>query len=442
MSRVRVVVAVLMAVATIASCGTVARGERADSSTAVSPGPVVEPGFGSPAGAHVDWVVSEALNAGRSTETISAADLAERFGDEFLRDGGRALRDMLEVVRQAGPWVVVEQGAAEHGNSAEVVLYADGQYLFLHSSVRDDGRAFVFMIGPAVDRSVDPTSVSDLSAVLAEIPASTAISVGHVSGGECVDQRTVGSATQSRLPVASVSKLLILDAVLSQVGEGALSWDSELLVDEALTSWTPSLESALAAGSKVSVAEAVRLMVAESDNTAADVLLEAVGRQVLDSAYMTDRETAQVPFWSTREVFVLAWQDQSGGAVDDLGGLGALRERIRSVPLDPSLHALTFPRWQDGFDWFMTPDELCDLGARLHARWDALPSAVRDELASRDYILRKHGGSPGVVAGLWLVDGESGAAVVTVQYASEDPSRVGDVSGLMGLGDSLASVAR
>lgn len=81
---------------------------------------------------------------------------------------------------------------------------------------------------------------------------------------------------------ASSIKLLILAAFLDQVNAGKLSMDDTYtLKAEDLVGGTGSLQNR-AAGSTVTLREAARLMITESDNVAANILIDTMGKSAIN----------------------------------------------------------------------------------------------------------------------------------------------------------------
>lgn len=86
-----------------------------------------------------------------------------------------------------------------------------------------------------------------------------------------------GVAADRRMVSASSIKLLILAAFLDQVHAGALSMDdTRTLTADDLVGGTGSLQNR-AVGSAVTLREAARLMISESDNVGANMLIDAMG---------------------------------------------------------------------------------------------------------------------------------------------------------------------
>ncbi|WP_179150867.1 serine hydrolase [Leifsonia sp. NCR5] len=250
-----------------------------------------------------------------------------------------------------------------------------------------------------------------------------------------------GTSQGERLPLASVSKLFVVGAVVDAIDQGELQWTDTLELTERVRSLPAGRLSEAAEGTRVSVLDAAVRSLGESDNTAADLLRAELGGEAVADArrIMTGKSSAE-PFNSTRTIFRTGW----GADRLPLGqsipatGTGLVDE---SGPL-PSPFEVIESRWQDGVDWFADAHELCAAAAWLDARLRTVPRELREAAsAPRDYTLRKTGGNPGVSAFVGVRRSDDGVTsrVVVAQFASEQPNDVGDADGLFGLAEDLGS---
>ena len=91
-----------------------------------------------------------------------------------------------------------------------------------------------------------------------------------------------GVAANRRMVSASSIKLLILAAFLDQVHAGMLSMDdSYTLTADDLVGGTGSLQNR-AVGSTVTLQEAAKLMISESDNVGANILIDVMGKSAIN----------------------------------------------------------------------------------------------------------------------------------------------------------------
>ncbi|MFZ0667426.1 MAG: serine hydrolase [Acidimicrobiales bacterium] len=170
-------------------------------------------------------------------------------------------------------------------------------------------------------------------------------------------------------PLASEFKLFVLGALAQQIASGEVSWSQELTVEAASKSFgnapgSGSLQYS-PAGTKVTVQATATKMISISDNTAADMLINLVGRSAVEkqvrkwSAHPSD----DIPFLTTREMLLLHYVDYPNLANRFL----SLNPDARTAFLSSSVDGLSFsevhttgqPRDIDTLEWFASPEDIC-----------------------------------------------------------------------------------
>jgi len=171
-------------------------------------------------------------------------------------------------------------------------------------------------------------------------------------------------------PLGSIFKLYVLVELARQVDAGTITLDEELEVVERWKSLPSGQLQLRPAGSKVTVRDAARAMIAISDNTAADLLIHRLGRREIEkrlALWHNSVPERNTPFLTTREMFLV-----KGG--------GKERETF----------GIEFPelveRWRKG-----TPDERRAMVAKLCAPFDEMPLAQLFLPVSVGYELRATG---------------------------------------------------
>jgi|DewCreStandDraft_2_1066082.scaffolds.fasta_scaffold00329_20 beta-lactamase class A len=202
-------------------------------------------------------------------------------------------------------------------------------------------------------------------------------------------------AADSPRAVGSAFKLAILAALADEIANGRRRWSDVVALRPEWKSLPSGLLQDWPDGTPLTLATLATLMIAVSDNTAADALLALVGRAAVERYAPYNR-----PFLATREAFVL--KDPTAADLwaryraADLAGRRALLPALAARPLPaPSIFAGA-PRAID-VEWFFTARELCGLLERL----DTLPVfAVNPGVADRREWRRvafKGGSEPGVL---------------------------------------------
>ncbi|TDC46213.1 serine hydrolase [Jiangella ureilytica] len=255
-------------------------------------------------------------------------------------------------------------------------------------------------------------------------------------------------------PMASVFKLYVLGAVAAAADAGELGWDDELTVSGSLRSLPSGELQDLPDGSRVPVSLAAAKMISVSDNTAADLLIDRVGRRSVEEAMTAlghGRPGLNQPFLTTREFFTVGWG--AAGLRDDWARAGAAaRLRILTAlpggPLRVSGRDIDDPAWESGVDWFGSAADVCAALATLHGSgWSTGTTEVLRSVLGHNrgvtidretwpYVAFKGGSAPGEVTAAWYgerVDGERYAFVM--QAASPDAAALADRESFFRLGE-------
>ena len=161
-------------------------------------------------------------------------------------------------------------------------------------------------------------------------------------------------------------------------------------------------------------------MISISDNTAADMLIHLVGRSAVQAQ---DRQWSahaalNVPFLTTRELFLLKYVDSgAGGPVPEPGpgparGVPGLLGRPAAAQPD-NCKAWRSPADIDTIEWFASPDDICRAFAGLRQL------AAQPALAPLGSILSANNGGIGLDPAQWPTvwfKGGSEPGVLTLGY--------------------------
>ncbi|NEQ96153.1 MAG: serine hydrolase [Cyanothece sp. SIO2G6] len=254
---------------------------------------------------------------------------------------------------------------------AQIRLTADGQIMGL------------FFEPPLI-----PIPVEEAIAILETSPYTTGVLV--TKDGNDI------AAINPDMPVAVASafKLAVLVALKQQIDNGTLSWDT---VVELRPEWK-SLRSGILQdwpdGSQVTIDTLATLMMFISDNTAADALIQIIGRDSIAALAQRNR-----PFLTTKEVFTLKdtantallKRYQEGNALARQQVLVELGDR----PVPDENRLANAPINLEA-EWWFTPRELCRL---IETVADLPAMQINPGVANRNawkQIAFKGGSEPGV----------------------------------------------
>lgn len=238
-------------------------------------------------------------------------------------------------------------------------------------------------------------------------------------------------------PLGSIFKLYVLLAVADAVEGGDLDWGTVLTVSPQNRSLPSGELQDAPDGTQVTVLEAATKMIEISDNTATDVLIQAVGRQAVEDAVVQagHHDPALMwPFVSTRELFQIGWGDPAYLEIWQNGNQDeqyALLEQLEHQSISPHDIAVGGdPLWPQGVDWYASARDIASVHVALQQHDDA---TVREILSQNpgvnqdawDYVGYKGGSSLGVLTGSWyLEDADGEGYVVVIQANTDEPAGI------------------
>jgi hypothetical protein len=254
--------------------------------------------------------------------------------------------------------------------------------------------------------------------------------------GRCRPVHEIAPSTPR--PAASQFKLFVLGALAREIDAGRISWHQTMTVSNAVKSLGNGAGSLQAAppGTVVTVEEAATKMISISDNTATDMLIGLLGRDVVEAQVRrwSSHASANEPFLTTRQMFLLHY----------VAGLGdryvatprEQRDAFLASSVDPlPLSAIasgfsTDPRYVDRIEWFFSPDDVCRAFAGLQELSKEPSLSPLSTILSREVggigldrrawrdIWFKGGSEPGVLTLGWLATNRRGETFVVEAMVS------------------------
>jgi hypothetical protein len=232
-------------------------------------------------------------------------------------------------------------------------------------SLSVDGSGLIDGLRLAPSASV--SSWSQIDQTLDGLGPNVGFLAARVSKGSCQPIHELASSTPR--PLASEFKLFVLGALANEVTAGKIRWIQELTVENRLkSSGNPVGSGSLQfspAGTKVTVQEAATKMISISDNTAADMLINLVGRSAVEAQvqHWSSASQLDIPFLTTREMVLLHYVDYPTLANAYLHRATNEREAFLASSVDPlplsEVRESTEPRDVDKIEWFGSPDAIC-----------------------------------------------------------------------------------
>lgn len=252
----------------------------------------------------------------------------------------------------------------------------------------DDGRIDgLFFSSPEMSR---PRPPSEIARDIAALPGKVSILV--TTDGKPV----VSHAPDAELAVGSAFKLAILAALKDRVDAKKMAWTQVIFFDDRHRSLPSGILQEWPSGSPLTVHTLASLMMARSDNTATDLLLDTVGRAAVE------RLAPSVgPFLSTREAFVLkAKRNASLLARWREANQDAKRSLLREVAEAPLPSTDEFDEQTVSaldVEWHIDATRLCRLLEATHTLPMMRINPGLARMADWDEIAFKGGSEPGVL---------------------------------------------
>jgi len=290
-------------------------------------------------------------------------------------------------------------------------------------SVDDAGLISGLLLRPYVP---PPTSWPQIDRELAALAPHVSFLAAQVSSnGSCTAIHQVASSTPR--PLASEFKLFVLGALAHQIAAGRVTWEQKLTVEGQLKSSGNAVGSGSLqyspAGTEVSVLETATKMISISDNTAADMLINLVGRSAVESqvAQWSSHAARDIPFLTTREVILMHYVDYPTLADQYLSLSPSLRPAFLATSVDPlsldEVQGSTEPRDVETIEWFASPEDICRALVGLQQL-----SGQRD-LSQIRSVFSLNSGDLGLVHSQWRsvwFKGGSEPGVLTLSYLARN----------------------
>jgi len=390
-----------------------------------------------PVGRQLQWLLQAMAHTPLPSTTIEA-----HFAPSFLAqvDPPRLDAVLVQLAADGSPTFVgllPISPLADPSDQLEAVVALGSTEVTVSMATDADGRIAGLVYAPYVPTTLDSwTAVDQALAAIAPGTGFLAAQIGP--SGTCVPVHQVNPSVSR--PTGSMFKLFVLGALAARIAAGTVRWDQELtLTDASRSSGSGSLQDS-PAGTRLTVRRAAVLMISQSDNTAADLLIHLVGRSAVETqtrAWSSDAQRDQ-PFLTTREFFVLKEVDYPALA-DAYTARGPsartayLASTVDPTPLDQGSGNWTSPRSIDAVEWFASPADLCRAFAGLAARSQQAALAPLGSVLSINQggiglgpsewptVWFKGGSEPGVLTLGYLARRSDGTTDVVVAMA-ENPS--------------------
>ena len=407
----------------------------------------------SPVGVRATWALDLINAEDEVTPDDVDGELTEAMAEAI---SPQDLADFLNELRESRPWTATTYNENE-GAAAVRVESTETDPLTMTIAVDDAGLVSGLRFTPVAAEREPATSWDELAGAVERLDAATTLTATRLTDDDALEPVfTVGDTGVK--PIGSMVKLWVLAAVADAVERGDLAWDTEVTVTDDRRSLPAGELQDEPAGTTVTVEDAALKMIAISDNTAMDLLIDIVGRGAVEQTFADLGQAdpgLNVPLLTTREMFQVGWSEN--GALREAWHLGddeVRRAVIDGLPgglINVEPQDVEDAAWQWDVDWFATAEDLVLVHAGLQERAEAATGApVRRILGTNpgldfgeewSYVAFKGGSVAGVLGGSWLLEREDGERfVITMQAASNDPAAVSGIEPYFGLVEDAAAL--
>ncbi len=280
----------------------------------------------------------EAIGKVLGSETVEEAWFTPQFIDQVPI---AQIREITEATRKAiGPVTGIEKS---------------GDGFVVHTATHDmpvmitrdaDGAIAGMLLQPAVPHGV---GVAEATEALDTLPGRVAYLVTR--DGETLAARDA----DAELAVGSAFKLAVLAALREKIADGTASWDQVIELEARQISLPSGTLQLLPPGSPVTIHTLAALMIAISDNTATDALIDFVGRARVAELLGTPDVN------KTRELFMLKADPQMRQRYLDAGPAerDSIHKELDARPL-PAANAIP-GQHVAGIEYYVPLTRLCAL---------------------------------------------------------------------------------
>jgi len=336
---------------------------------------------------------------------------------EILNSYQNTLGELNEVIGENGNYTLV----FSKGNApAQLSLNADKKIV---------GMWFGYM---ALNEDNMDGIISELKAIKGSV------SVSVVKNNQ---ENILSYNADKELAVGSSFKLYVLKAVYDAVENGNISWNSIISLDQDWKSLPSGILQNWPVGTPLTIKTLTNMMISLSDNTATDILINAIGRKNIEK-YVADINT---PFLKTIDLFRLKYAADSDIQKEYINAdLEEKREILNDIKdMTVKVGAVSSsPILINELEWFFSTQELSDL---IYDLREAGELAINPGLAVKgdwNMVGYKGGSEPGVLQYTHILQKEEGEDIYTVSLTVNNPNQELDTNKITELTSRIISLIK
>jgi hypothetical protein len=371
-----------------------------------------------PAGAQAEWLVQAMAHL-----PVPLSQVRAHFDVQFLSQVPPAQLNV--VLGKLGPVTLLSVVSSQKMGLSALVQTKTGTQLTLDLLVDTKGLVRALLFQPYIPTA---TTWAAVDHKVRSVAPKVGLLVASVNGTTCQQLHSINA--QAPLPLGSAFKLYVLDALAEAIAKGKVSWVQRVPVTAGAKSLPTGELQGYPDGTRLTVQAVASKMISISDNTAADMLIDLIGRKNVEAAVKgsgTADPALDVPFLKTRELFALKLADWPNLAKRYLAlpaskRLGFLQGTVDRIPLGQlrkQASSWTSPRDVSTLEWFASPLDICHLFAHLASL------AHQPKLAPLSSLLQMNNGGLALNSRQWKsvwFKGGSEPGVLTLNYMATTTS--------------------
>jgi beta-lactamase class A len=309
----------------------------------------------SPVGNQLGWFLGTTARL-----PLSATEISAHFDGQFLAAVTPAELD--EILGETPGVMRLVSISTSGANALEAQVAVAGITLKVQMSVDGLGLIDGLRLAPVIGAPF--TTWASIDHQLKSLAPGVGFLAGRVVGnGRCTQQHGLSPATAR--PTGSMFKLFVLGALANAVLDHRVGWEQRLTITAADKVGGSGTLVNVPDGTRLTVQQIADLMISESDNTAADMLIALLGRASVEAqvSRWSAHASLDVPFLTVSELFALKYDDFPLVADHYL----SLDRAQRAAYLTSTVDAVTAsqeqaaaePRDINSIEWFAAPTDVC-----------------------------------------------------------------------------------
>lgn len=221
--------------------------------------------------------------------------------------------------------------------------------------------------------------------------------------------------------------------VLAWLVENDVNWNKIIKLSSKQKSLPSGRIQSMPENAPFTIFSLAQAMISESDNTAADMLIDFIGRENIEKSlplFFNSCQNLNTPFLKTSELFKLKADDEllARYALSDIKSRRKILKELERRPLPPIEKFLdNKPKALTSVEWFASMEDICKLFDYFRKKNNPYANSILSlnkglnlQTQSFKYAGYKGGSEPGVLSMNWLIEAKSGTWYCLASAANDE----------------------